>query len=294
MDTVSKLTKKVIWFILGILGYAVAQNDTVYVTSSAALVQLQYGTTVKNILPANINADTVVLYGQGTQIIFKDVQVEVQRFTISSFVFKINGAVVSGSQSIYTAVNALNTGTIPTMKLIQTYRVVSALPTTLEPMTTYFVGNQTEISLTGLDGNLHKQYTVEGVLINPTSGDFYGLRFNGITGNVYDLHRAAINSAGSIANTNQNAQTSMIIASASGSNSLNNIRLDIYAQTGMNRTVIGQYSRTGASQQTITETGNISGIWRDNSTNIASIQLRLQSAADGVGVGTVIRLYGLK
>ena len=279
--------------LFGIMGYAnvSAQSDTLCITSTSALVQLQWRTNVKNILTSGINCDTLVAYGQGTQIIIKDVQTEVQRFNVTNFIFKINGIVVTGSGAIYTAINNLNSGVIPTMKLYHTYRIVTATPDPPDANTTYLIGDQDTILIADLDGNRDKFYTIKFLLVNPGANDLMTMRFNNVATNSYDYRYAY---AGSTSTQVANNAGQIGIGSVQNGNSLTTIDFDIYAQTGTNRMIQWQQGITQASQATVGLPLIGNGVWKNNTTNMTSI--RFGSATAGVidyGVGSVVYVYRL-
>lgn len=290
----SKLKRTIVWMLLGIIGYTTASAqtlDTVYITSTSALVQLQWRTNVKNILVGNINCDTLVAYGQGTQIIIKDVQTEVQRFNVANFIFKINGSVVSGSSSIYTAINNLNSGVTKSLKIFHTYRIVSAVPSTPEANTTYLVGTQDSILIDNLDGNADKLYKIQMMLVNPGGNDLMMLRINNVATNAYDYRYAYAGSTSTQVASNTNR---IGLGSVQNGNSLTTLKLYLYAETGVNRIAEWQQGITQAAQATVGLPLIGNGVWKNNSTNITS--LRLGSDSFGVidfGVGTVVYVYKL-
>lgn len=289
-----KLKRTIVWMLLGIIGYTTASAqtlDTVYITSTSALVQLQWRTNVKNILVGNINCDTLVAYGQGTQIIIKDVQTEVQRFNVANFIFKINGSVVSGSSNIYTAINNLNSGVTKSLKIFHTYRIVSAVPSTPEANTTYLVGTQDSILIDNLDGNADKLYKIQMMLVNPGGNDLMMLRINNVATNAYDYRYAYAGSTSTQVASNTNR---IGLGSVQNGNSLTTLKLYLYAETGVNRIAEWQQGITQAAQATVGLPLIGNGVWKNNSTNITS--LRLGSDSFGVidfGVGTVVYVYKL-
>jgi hypothetical protein len=177
------------------------------------------------------------------------------------------------------------------MKLIQDIRVVSALPATPDPTVTYLVGAQTSINITGLNGNADQLYQIEAYLSNTASQDVPSIRFNGISTNVYDYRYSYVGQASSTAvNT-----TNLIAFSPNGNtNSVSLIQFTVNPQTGFNRSIQGQMSRLEANVQTVGALSTFAGIWRDNSTNITSIQFVYPSITSGYGVGTIIRLFALR
>jgi hypothetical protein len=290
----SKLKRTIIWMLFGIMGYAnvcAQSQDTLYITSTSALVQLQWRTNVKNILTSGINCDTLVAYGQGTQIIIKDVQTEVQRFNVTSFIFKINGSVVTGSANIYTSINNLNSGTIPTMKLYQVYRVVDSIPVPPDANTTYLIGTQDTILISNLDGNRDKFYSLKFLLVNPGNNDLMTMRFNNVATNAYDYRYAYAGSTNTQFQTNTNR---IGIGSVQNGNTLTTIDFDIYAQTGVNRMIQWQMGITQASQATIGLPLIGNAVWKNNSTNMTSIRFGSDTpTVIDYGVGTIVYVYRL-
>jgi len=290
----SKLKRTIIWMLLGILGYAnvsAQSQDTLYITSTSALVQLQWRTNVKNILVGGINCDTLVAYGQGTQVIIKDVQTEVQRYNVANFIFKINGSVVTGSSSIYTEINNLNSGVTQSLKIFHTYRIVSGVPSTQDANTTYLVGDQDSILIANLNGNADRLYKLQMMLVNPGSNDLMTLRINNVATNAYDYRYAY---AGSTSTQVANNTNRIGLGSVQNGNSLTTLTLYLYADTGVNRIAEWQQGITQASQATVGLPLIGNGVWKNNSTNITS--LRLGSDTFGVidfGVGTVVYVYKL-
>ena len=158
---------------------------------------------------------------------------QVGRFRYTSYAFKIDGVATSRNiDSIRLAINALNSGTLPTFKLWKIIEVVSALPTTPDPYTTYFVGRQTTIEFTGLDGDRDKVYKVEGWLIGDTTNDAMAYRVNGITTNNYDYGYGYVGSTSF--QTANNANT-MNAGSIQGKTAANQVSLYIEAESGKNR-----------------------------------------------------------
>lgn len=289
--------------LFGIMGYAnvCAQSDTLYITSTSALVQLQWRTNVKNVLITNINCDTLVAYGQGTQIIIKDVQTEVQRFNITSFIFKINGSVVTGSSNIYTAINNLNPGVIPKLQLLKTIKIVSVLPTIPEPNTEYIVGDTGLIDITGLDGNASKlwQIVINGVATSTSTADLRLLMtVNGITTvGAYTSTNSNVTQAGSM--SSQNANTSFLIGNVSVINTGANVYFSsnvtlspcvVSANTFRTISAGGSYARS-VSYYGHTTSG---GTFRDATSNITSLQITTTSpSTTQFKVGTTIELLQL-
>ena len=177
------------------------------------------------------------------------------------------------------------------MKVVVTIKVVTALPATLEPGVTYLVGAQSTVTLSGLNGGLQQTYQLNANIITPSTGDTLTIRFNGVSANVYDYKYSY---AGSTSQVSAAAQSIMAICPASGSNSLTRFKVNIDAYTGVNRTVLGEFTVINASQITVNNSGITAGVWRDNSTNITSIVIGYASISGGFGVGTTIRLFALQ
>jgi hypothetical protein len=292
----SKLKRTIIWMLFGIMGYAnVSAQDTLYITSTSALVQLQWRTNVKNILVTNINCDTLVAYGQGTQIIVKDVQTEVQRFNVTSFIFKINGSVVTGSSAIYTAVNALNTGSLKKMLLVKTIKIVSALPAIPEPNTIYYVGAQPFVEFTGLNGNVDETYTIKGRPIFEVVGGGTGersieMQINGITTvGAYQSYITQINNGTSVGSSSSN--TGLLV----GRGYLNGVgsyfQVDMYSVAQGGVILRDALSQFASIRLTTGNSGISTGQWKDATTNITSIRFRDNSATHNLIAGSVFELY---
>lgn len=176
------------------------------------------------------------------------------------------------------------------MKVVATIKVVTALPATLEPGVTYLVGAQTAITISGLNGNSDQMYQIEASTVNAGSQDTHWMRFNNISTAVYDFRYSY---AGSTSTTTANAGQ-ISISPNQGNNSISQFGMVIDAKTGKNRSLQGQFTPVGSNQITIASLSLFSGVWRDNSTNLTSIQFGYASITGGYGVGTVIRLLALQ
>jgi hypothetical protein len=176
-------------------------------------------------------------------------------------------------------------------KVIRDIQIVSALPAVPVPGVTYLVGAQTTISITGLNGNADLYYRIMGTTINAGSADTHTMRFNTVNTNVYDSRYSYVGAASSVGSS---TQTHMFLAPNNGSNSLTMWDINIDPATGKNRVVQGTASTFGANQQTTPLYPTFDGLWRDNSTNITSIQLGYASISNGYAVGTRIRLFALQ
>lgn len=177
-------------------------------------------------------------------------------------------------------------------KVIRDIQIVSALPAIPESGVTYLVGAQTSISMTGLNGNANQMYQIELVSINPSTNDTQILRFNNVATNVYDFRRSALGDTYSGAATN--ATSSIGFNISTGTNSLEQAVITIHASTGKNRTILSHALRGGTNGITMNNQYMTTGIWRDNSSNITSIQILYPSIIGGYGVGTRIRLFALQ
>lgn len=180
----------------------------------------------------------------------------------------------------------------PGFILLQQYKIVSALPGTLENRTTYLIGAQNSIDITGLNGNADQLYKIELVSINPSTNDTQILRFNNVATNVYDFRRSALGDTYSGAATN--ATSSIGFNISTGTNSLEQAVITIHASTGKNRTILSHSLRGGTNGITMNNQYMTTGIWRDNSSNITSIQIGYPSITGGYGVGTTLRIFKLQ
>lgn len=280
------------WIILtSISGYvAVAQADTLYATSGSGLITLTWKGNVVNVLSSTIVANTG-LEGSTNYLYILSTATQVGRFRATSYRYKINGVVIGNIDSVRNAINALNSGTIPSLKLFHTYRVVDSLPTVQEPNTTYLVGTQDSILVSNLDGDADKFYRINMLIVNPGSNDLLMLRMNNVATNSYDYRYAY---AGSTSTQVANNTNRIGLGSVQNGNSLTTLRLDLYAQTGVNRIAEWQQGITQASQATVGLPLIGNGVWKNNSTNLTS--LRFGSDTAGVidfGAGTVIYVYKL-
>lgn len=179
----------------------------------------------------------------------------------------------------------------PGFVLLQQYKVVTATPAILENRTTYLVGAQTTINITGLDGNVDQTYRIQGTSVNGSTQDTHSLTFNGIVTNVYDSRYSYVGAASSVGSNNQ---PSIFMAPNSGGTSMTMFDIIVDAVTGKNRVVQGNCITTGVNQATAPLYPTFSGIWKDNSTNMTSLQLRFAAITGGYAVGTVFRIYKLQ
>jgi hypothetical protein len=174
---------------------------------------------------------------------------------------------------------------------IRDIQIVSALPAVPIPGVTYLVGAQTSISITGLNGNTEQYYKIIGTTINAGTADTHILRVNGIATNVYDSRYSYVGAASSVGS---NTQTSIFLAPNNGSNSMTMFDINIDASTGKNRTIQGVANTFGSNQITVPLYPTFGGLWRDNSTNLTSIQFGYASISNGYAVGTRLILFALQ
>lgn len=174
---------------------------------------------------------------------------------------------------------------------IRDIQIVSALPAVPVAGVTYLVGAQSTISITGLNGNVQQYYKIIATTINAGTGDTHIMRINTVSTNVYDSRFSYVGAASSTAS---NAQTSIFISPNNGANSISMFDINIDAVTGKNRTIQGVANVFGSNQITVPLYPTFGGLWRDNSTNITSIQLGYASISNGYAVGTRVRLFALQ
>lgn len=177
------------------------------------------------------------------------------------------------------------------MKDVKIIRVVTALPSVIEPNVTYLVGAQNSINITGLNGNANRLYSISLKVINPAGSDSLSMRFNGVSTNVYDYRYGY---AGTASTAAANAQNLMVIAPSTGGNSINESDLTIMPLTGVNRGFSARNTQGGSSQKLVAGVLVSGGNWRDNSTNLTSIQLLYPTINGGFGVGTEIHIFALQ
>jgi hypothetical protein len=70
--------------------------------------------------------------------------------------------------------------------------------------------------------------------------------------------------------------------------------INIDASTGKNRTIQGVANTFGSNQITVPLYPTFGGLWRDNSTNLTSIQFGYASISNGYAVGTRLILFALQ
>lgn len=188
---------------------------------------------------------------------------------------------------------------VPT--LIRTIKVVSALPSTLEPRTDYIVGDTNLIDITGLNGNDAKlwQVVINGVATSTATADLQiRMRINGITTpNAYVSTNSQITQGGSFAV--QNINTSFIIGTVSVVNTGPNVHFSsnvTLSPTVVSANTFRTMSAGGSYTRSTTLYGHTSsgGTFRDATTNITSLQVTTSSPAQTIfKVGTTIELLQL-
>jgi len=176
------------------------------------------------------------------------------------------------------------------MKLKHTIKVVTELPETLEPNTTYYVNAQNYIEFTGLDGNTDILYNVIGVLVGGSGNEAMSMQINGITTNNYDWRYGY---TGTTSAAGGNNETRIQIGSMQGLNALNMIDLKISAETGKNRNMFWDLTTTGVSQQAMSAPLSGNANWRNSSSNLTSLRFMAPSVTGMYGVGTVFRIFSL-
>jgi hypothetical protein len=267
-------------------------QDTVYIANSGSNVTITYKGSVKSVPRSLISASKTVSPILPTQVAIFNGASQVESWTFNYYRFKVNETAITNVDSFVPAVNNLNTAMIKSFKLLKDIQVVSALPSNPDPTVTYLVGNQSSINITGLNGNNDQMYNIEVVSLNPNTNDSQIMRFNNISTNVYDIRRATLGD--SYSGTSVNAQSSMTFNISTGTNSLEQTSIIVHASTGKNRTMMAHAMRGGTNGITINNQYMTTGIWRDNSSNITSIQFGYASISNGYGVGTRIRVFSLQ
>ena len=188
---------------------------------------------------------------------------------------------------------------VPT--LIRTIKVVSALPSLLEPKTDYIVGDTALIDITGLNGNDAKlwQVVINGVASSSATADLRLLMtINGVTtASAYTSTNSQITQGGGF--SVQNVTTSLLIGIVSAINTGANVHFSsnatispnvVSANTFRTMSAGGSYARS-ASVYGHTSSG---GIFRDATTNITSLQVTTESPlTTNFKVGTEIQLLQL-
>jgi len=282
----------IVILIASMTGFVMASTpDTVYITTSGSTLTItQSGTVLTQGTTTAYATSTAATIFSPAKVAILNNSTTVRSWNFPDYIFKINGSVVSTTATFVSGVTALNPGNIKSMKLLKEYQVVTALPSPLETGVTYLVGAQTSISITGLDGNSDQMYQIEASTVNAGSQDTHWMRFNNISTGVYDFRYSY---AGSTSTTTANAGQ-IFISPNQGNNSISLFTMVIDAKTGKNRSLQGQFTPVGGNQQTIASLSLFSGVWRDSSTNLTSIQFGYASITGGYGVGTRIRIFSLQ
>jgi hypothetical protein len=285
-----RVMAKLILTLFILLGFTHAQ-DTIYIQQSGAMVQIDLRQNQYNIIKEDVSASKFTNGSLPIEVLINNNATTVLRLTKIAYIFKISGSVVTDIDSIVSAINGLNPGGIPTFKLWKIIEIVTALPATPDPLTTYYVGAQTTIEFTSLDGDRDKVYKVEGWLIGASSNDAMALRVNGISINNYDYGYGYV---GSTTFSTANNSNTMNMGSMQGNTSANQISLYVEAETGKNRQFMWEMNTIGVSQQVIFRPLVGGGIWRNTSSNMTSLQFTAPSVTGMYGVGTKFRLYRLQ
>lgn len=165
--------------------------------------------------------------------------------------------------------------------------VVASLPGTPAPNTTYYVGAQSVIGFSGLDGDTDELYVITGWIIGASSNDASALQINGITTNNYDFRYGY---AGSTINQTSNNSTTMNLGSMQGNTAMNQLGITIEAKSGKNRPVHWWMNTIGVAQQVVSLPLSGGGLWRNSVDNLTSIQFTAPSVTGMYGVGTFFRI----
>jgi hypothetical protein len=283
------VNKLIITLILAVS--ALFAQDTVYIASVGNNATITFKGTVKSVPLSLISASKFTGVLQPTRVAIFNGATQIDDWVYNNYRFKVNSTAITNVDSFVPVVNRLNTASVKSLKLIQEIRVVSALPANPDPTITYLVGAQTAINITGLNGNADQLYQVDATIISPGVQDNPYLRINGISTNVYDWRVAQ---AGSTSTSAGNAVAQINFGSNGGANSISQIRFTIDAVTGKNRTGFASYNRIGANQIVVDSETLIGFNWRDNSTNITTLNLIYASVTLNYGVGTIIRVFALR
>ena len=288
---------------MGIMKYIIALilsvsllfgQDTVYIASVGNNATVTYKSTVQSIPLSSISASKFTGVLQPTRVAIFNGATQINDWVFNNYKFKVNSTAITNVDSFVPVVNRLNTASIKSFKLVQDIRIVTALPATPDPTVTYIVGAQDAVNITGLNGDADEMYKIDGLVITPASSNAISMRFNNISSGVYDMQRVENGSGGAYANQITNTQTSLFFAIASGGNSLLQFNMSIDAKTGKNRTGNIVASRSGSNQIAGSSIFQTFILWRDNSTNLTSINLRFNTITGGYGVGTEIKVYTLR
>lgn len=291
-------------FILSLVlfvSFATAQ-DTVFVAPiNSALIAVSQGGQINNISSTGISANQYTTFITGVQIGINDGTTEIRRWNVANYIFKVNGVVVSGASNILTAINALNAGVSEKVQSLKTIKVVSALPSPLEPNTEYVVGDTNLINITGLNGNDAKlwQVVINGVGTGTATSDLrLIMRINEITTvGAYGSTNTNTTQAGAVSYQNDNSY--LIIGNFSVINTGANVHFSsnatlspcvVGANTFRTMSANGSYARTSGVYGHTTS----GGTFRDATSNITSLQITTSSpSATLFKVGTEIQILQL-
>jgi hypothetical protein len=291
---------KLILTISILLGFTYAQ-DTIYIQQSGAMVQIDLRQNQYNIIKEDVSANKFTNTSLPVEVLINNNATTVLRLTKIAYIFKISGLVVTDIDSIISAINGLNPGAIKKPGLLKTIKIVSALPTPLEPRTEYIVGDTNLINITGLNGNDARlwQLVINGVgSSSSTAVHRLEMSVNGITtSSAYSSTNSNVTQAGGF--SAQALTSSFIIGNISVINTGaivhfgSNITLSpmvVNANTFRTMSAVGSYARTS----TIYGQTQSGGTFRDATTNMTSIQITTESPSTTVfKPGTVIELLQL-
>jgi hypothetical protein len=282
-----------------LMGFTHAQ-DTIYIQQSGAMVQIDLRQNQYNIIKEDVSASKFTNGTLPIEVLINNNATTVLRLTKIAYIFKISGAVVTDIDSILDAINGLNPGAIKKPGLLKTIKIVSALPTPLEPRTEYIVGDTNLINITGLNGNDARlwQLVINGVAAGGASADL-GLimRFNAI--NTVGAYTASNTSTTNGVPSYQTGNTQFRIGNVPIVNTSANVVFSsnvtispMVLGSAVFRPIqaIGSYSRS-TSYYGHTTSG---GTFRDATTNITSIQITTDNTTFGIfKPGTTIELLQL-
>ena len=177
--------------------------------------------------------------------------------------------------------------------LLREWRVVSAASTKALPYyVREIVGAQVTITDSLLNGNLHKRYKIEMRLVNGLNADNWCMRWNGITGNLYDQQQTQF-TANAVSGGSTFTAATLFSVAPIAQTSVNIINMELEADTGANRTwFVTQYG-TSTSQQAPSVTTYTGGSFRDATTNLTRILFTSNGGNMRYSAGTIIRIYAL-
>lgn len=181
--------------------------------------------------------------------------------------------------------------TVNALKILKEIRVVASPSAGLPSYVSELVGAQSTIQFTGLNGASELEYRVMGRILNTATNDTQIMRFNGVSSNVYDYNYSQLGSTGG--NRTGSTTSYIEINISTGSSSIELWDLRVMANTGVNRGVLIQTTRGGASQNGFSATYAGAGNWRNSVDAITSITFGYGSISNGYGIGTIIRLYAI-